>query len=322
MSAVLKNELEDRGPAQRVVAALAADDNFTRPLAATVQSVVAHLSEGRTVDLYICDMGIAERNRTVIESVATHSAVTLHWLTLPDQPTELLPPSGFDHISKATYARLFLPLVLPHDTSRVLYLDSDLLAQRCIGDLFDLPMGDSVVLAVPDAASPFVSSPYGVPNWAHHGRRADELNFNAGVLLMNLTKWRDEQVTQDAVAYLTSGRHHGMGDQEAINAVLSGRIGEIDPRWNQQTEHYNVTFQATLPYGEDDLLALIKDPWMVHFTTNVKAWTFGSQHPLRDEWFAALDETPYRGWRPKRPRRFAHRLTRLVGRLRAAVGRS
>jgi hypothetical protein len=45
----------------RITTVLAADDRFSRPLAATVRSIVSQLSPGRGLDLYLCDMGITAR---------------------------------------------------------------------------------------------------------------------------------------------------------------------------------------------------------------------------------------------------------------------
>jgi lipopolysaccharide biosynthesis glycosyltransferase len=176
-------------------------------------------------------------------------------------------------------------------------------------------MENFAAMGVADAASPFVSSPWGVPYWARYGRRADEMNFNSGVLLMNVAAWREENLAEAAFAYLTDGRHQFMVDQEAINAVLPGRIGEIDPRWNQQSEHFVPRFEATLPYSEDTVRQLLKDPWIVHFTTNMKAWTYGCTHEFRQEWFESLDQTPFRGWRPARPSQVRKRLSGVKRRI-------
>jgi len=283
----------------RIATVLAADDRFSRPLAATVRSIVAQLSPGRGLDLYLCDMGITAQNREMIGAAAGRPGVQLHLVdTLGEKVGRL--PEAVPGISRAAYARLFIPFVLPPGLDRALYLDSDLLIRRCVGELFDSPLGDFAALAAADAGSPYVSSLYGVPYWSRYGRRADDVNFNSGVLLLNLTAWRDEDITGAAVEYLTDGRHQFLVDQEAINAVLPGRIGEIDPRWNVQTEHFQPPHQATLPLDEAQLSELIKDPWIVHFTTAVKAWSYECTHPFRDEWFASLDQTPYRGWRPSR----------------------
>jgi len=308
----------------RVTVVLNADDRFSRPLAVTIRSIVSQLSPERTLDLYVCDMGITPANRSRIESVAQHDRVNFRWISSLAEKTSNL-PADIKHISRAAYGRLFIPKVLPPDTEKVLYLDCDLIVRRCVGDLFDTPIGDFAAMGVADAGSPFVSSVYGVPFWVRYGRAADEVNFNSGVLLLNLPVWREEDFTAAAIAYLTDGRHRFLHDQESINAVLPGRIGHIDPRWNQQTENFEERFQATLPYSEDELRGLLKDPWIVHFTTSVKPWHYESTHPFRDEWFRNLDETPYRGWRPKRSQYLAGQASKVMrrgghwlGRLRAS----
>jgi lipopolysaccharide biosynthesis glycosyltransferase len=296
----------------RITAVLAADDRFSRPLAVTVRSVISHLSPGREIDLYLCDMGISAPNREKIQAVTDHHhGVHLHWVSSLGKEVEHL-PEVMEGITRAAYARLYIPWVLPPEVDRVIYLDCDLIARRCIGDLFDTPMGDFAAMAVADAGSPYVASVYGVPHWSRSGRRGGEVNFNSGVLLMNLPIWRNEDITGAAVKYLTDGRHHFLVDQEAINAVLPGRIGELDPRWNQQTEHFQARFQATLPYSGEQFRELLEDPWIVHFTTGTKAWSYRCVHPFREQWFHSLDETPYRGWHPTR-RKYLAGLARKLG---------
>lgn len=286
--------------AKPISVVLASDDRFSRPLAVAVRSIVANLSADRALNLYLCDMGISPQNREMVDAVARDPRVQVEWITTLKEKVEHLPRATWPGITAAAYARLYIPSVLPAHTDQALYLDCDLIARRCVGELFDTPIGGYAAMGVADAASPFVASPYGVPFWVRYGRRTDEVNFNSGVLLMNLAKWRDDDLAGAALAYLTDGRHKQLVDQEAINAVLPGQIGEIDPRWNQQTEHFIPKFQYTLPYSEQQLTDVLKDPWIVHFTTNVKAWSYQCTHPFRGEWFKYLDQTPFRGWRPNR----------------------
>jgi lipopolysaccharide biosynthesis glycosyltransferase len=263
-------------------------------------------------------MGITAQNQEMIAAAAARPAVRLHWVTTLGEKVGHL-PEAVPGVSRAAYARLFIPFVLPPGLDRALYLDSDLIVRRCVGELFDSPLGDFAALGVADAGSPYVSSLYGVPYWSRYGRRADDVNFNSGVLLLNLAAWRDEDIAGAAVAYLTDGRHQFLVDQEAINAVLPGRIGEINPRWNVQTEHFQPPHQATLPLDEAQLAELIKDPWIVHFTTAVKAWSYECTHPFRDEWFASLDQTPYQGWRPSRAAHVADEARGIAKRVKKRV---
>src|SRR5215475_6730742 len=153
-----------------IATVLAADDRFSRPLAATVRSVVSQLTPGRGLDLYLCDMGITAPNRDKIATAAAHPDVRLHWVTTLGGEVEHL-PEAVPGISRAAYARLFIPRVLPPGMDRALYLDCDLIVRRCVGGLFDSPMGDFAALGVADAGSPYVSSLYGVPYWSRYGRR-------------------------------------------------------------------------------------------------------------------------------------------------------
>lgn len=303
----------------RIVVVLSADDRYSRPMAVTARSLVATMSPGRSMDLHLCDMGISAANKSRIEEAAAHPNVTIHWITSLDAQVAHLPLT-WDHITLATYARLLIPKVLT-DEPRSLYLDVDLIARRCVGDLFDMDLAGNLALGVPDATSPFVSSPYGIPFWASRGIPPETMNVNCGVLLTDLDAWREEDIGGAAMEY--AGRHRTQffgGDQEAINAVLPGRIGVIDPRWNQQTRHYDEIYNSTLPYEPDVLKGLLDDPWIVHFSTWLKAWTYGSGHPFRDEWFTRLDETPFRGWRPRASRYYGSKVAASFGRVVNLVG--
>jgi len=276
---------------------LAADDSFARPLAVTIRSVVANLSPSHTLRLWILDMGIAARNRKLLDPMLSNPRVQVTWDdSLADRVHHL--PNTWKAISRATYARLFLAEILPEDVGRVLYLDTDLVVRRCVGDLFDSDLNGSVALAVPDGRVPFVSAAWGVPWWYENGRAADDLNFNAGIMLIDLTEWRRLDVSAAALAYLTDGRHYVGQDQEALNATLAGRISPLDPRWNQQTHTFTKDFEAILPYTRDVVSLIKTEPWIVHFSTPEKPWIHGNDHPFAHEWFQYLDETPFAGWRP------------------------
>jgi lipopolysaccharide biosynthesis glycosyltransferase len=281
---------------------LAADDNFARPLAVTIRSIIANLGPSRTLRLWILDMGIAAGNRDLLHGILSDSRVKVTWDdSLVDRVDHL--PNTWTAISRATYARLFLAEVAPQDAERVLYLDTDLVVRRCVGDLFDSDLNGSVALAVPDGRVPFVSASWGVPWWYEAGRSADDLNFNAGVMLIDLAQWRRLDVSTAALAYLTDGRHYTGQDQEALNATLAGRIMPVDPRWNQQTHIFTKDFEAILPYTREVVSLIKTEPWIVHFSTPEKPWMYGNDHPFAHEWFRCLDETPFAGWRPAPPPR-------------------
>lgn len=280
---------------------LAADDAFAPQLATAARSVLDHAHGDHSVRLCLLNMGIGPANVEKIDDTLRDPRAEVVWVTDLVERVERL-PHVVTTITRATYGRLFIPEVLP-DASRALYLDCDVVAKRDVADLIASDMANNTAMAVPDAEAPFVTAQSAVPWWCESGRSPSDLNFNAGVMLMDLDAFRAEKVAEAALRYLTDGRHYFAQDQEALNVVLAGRIGSLDPRWNQQSEIFREMVTVIQPYPRAEIERLQADPWIIHFCNGPKPWVFGCEHPLVDEWFAALDRTTYAGWRPSGPTR-------------------
>jgi lipopolysaccharide biosynthesis glycosyltransferase len=304
----------------KIAAVLAADDGYAMPLAVAARSVVAPLPPGTEVTIAVLDMGISDGHRERIEGSLDLPGVELRWVdSLRDRITDL--PNTWPIITRAGYGRIFIPEVLP-DIERALYLDCDVLVRRSVAGLFDLDMGGAWAMGVLDVQAPFV--PFGVPHWYAVGRSADELNFNSGVLLMDLAEWRERDLTRALLDYFTGRLYLRAQDQEGVNAVLGGHIAHLDPRWNQQAEIFwdpaQYHYEDFLPFPAEICSQVRGDPWIVHFSSHPKPWDDSCRHPFLSEWFATLDLTEYAGWRPRGPS-----LTQLVvrswGRSGLRVGR-
>ena len=74
-------------------------------------------------------------------------------------------------------------------------------------------------------------------------------------MLINLELWRRDNIGEEAIDYVRSGRHQYNLDQEAINAVMGTRIGVIDPLWNQQGE-LPAECELALPYSREVIKSL------------------------------------------------------------------
>ncbi|HZP27579.1 MAG TPA: glycosyltransferase family 8 protein [Acidimicrobiia bacterium] len=296
-----------------VSVALAADAGYAMPMTVAARSVVESLDAGVRLQLCILDMGIDGATRVRVEQSLFGPNVELVWIdSLVDRVNDF--PNTWPVITRATYARIYLPEVLPA-VDRVLYLDCDVMARRSVSELFAADMNGYFALATPDVQAPFV--PFGVPDWFEAGRSAAELNYNAGVMLLDLDAWRTHGITEELLHYLTGGRHLRGQDQEAINVVLGKRIGEMDPRWNQQGEIFwegiQYHYEEFLPFTHAMLEQIRRDPWIVHFSNRPKPWDYGCDHPFAGEWYALLDRTAFAGRRPKGPNR-AQRIAAKLGR--------
>ena len=278
---------------------LASDDGYAMALSVTGRSIIANLDPDRDLELYVLDMGIGEENRAKVLRSLDAPRVRVRLIEVDGATVAGLPT--MEWFTTATYARLLIPDLLPAHVERAIYIDCDTVVRRSVADLFDLEMDGCLSLATHDQGAPFVSCPWGLAYWFESGRAASDVNFNAGVMLMDLEGWRREEVGRRALEYVRSDRYWRNVDQEAINATAGTRFGLFDPRWNHQGEILQEHCAVILPYERDVVEQVLSDPWIIHYTLGVKPWAHGAEHPWTAEWFKYVDQTTFAGWRPDGP---------------------
>jgi hypothetical protein len=265
--------------------ALTIDSSFSMPAAAAIHSAVTH-TPGR-VSIYIVDYGLTEDDKDKLYRCLPRSRdVTLSFLPLSnDSLSRELGP---------VWAKLDLHHILP--VERVLYLDADTLVRGNLTPLWKTDLKGRALGAAPDVGHPM-----------GHDTVDKHPYFNAGVLLMDLTKIRE---TGDRL--LEKGREmkgSKFRDQDALNVHFKDWV-PFSLRWNAQ----GLGTYAVYPSADRDQLDLeeMNDPVIVHFTGPVdpslvqvlnpyvqpptaKPWgIMGSPgHPFAEEWWEASAKTPY-----------------------------
>lgn len=296
-----------------IVLVCAADRQYIRPLGVALGSVVAHLDPCRRLAIHVIARSIPEEHRALVARSVAGDLVTLSWHE-PDSSSLLgVPLWGVMPIT--TYYKLLIAELIPRDIDQVLWLDGDTLVMGDIAPLWDGGTGGHPVMAVQDALVPLVSSRFGVARYRELGLRHDAKYFNAGVMLIDLHRWRRQEVAARALAYLkTYARSVSFWDQEGLNAVLSDEWGELDPVWNWSVTVGQVDMGRTDGCRSMDPAPRAK---IVHFTGNLKPWRYHGRHPCYDAYYESVDRTPWRGWRPQ-PHWYADAFRRCEG---AAVRR-
>jgi lipopolysaccharide biosynthesis glycosyltransferase len=274
------------------------DNRFARALAASIESALDHLGGDHWLDIHIIDGGLTRRNLARIDRSFAQRACRLSWHRPEDRRLRSLKVGGA--ITVATYYRLLIPDLLPTQ-DKAIYLDADLVVRGDLAALWRLPVGDRHLLAVQDQGVRLVSGPYGLSNYQSLGIPSSAKYFNAGVLVLNLAKWRREGTAQAVVDYVRDHHEHiRFHDQDGLNAILWNSWGELHPRWNQMAQFLKVRSSEEGPFDADTHRAVASDPQIVHFSSADKPWRFGCQHPAAALFFGYLDRTEFRGYRPTR----------------------
>ena len=172
------------------------------------------------------------------------------------------------HITSTTYKRFLLDKIVDSTDDHVLYLDGDTLVTSRLTGLSRLTerMSSSEIVGPALWASPRPSE----IRLRNSGLFQGDY-FNAGVMLIDLEKWRQRAPLEDLVKIsLDYEELFEWHDQDALNVVFQGR-------WDEIGEQYNSTDDS----GPGDPRTAIK-----HFAGSDKPWYWGTQHP----WSATYKE--------------------------------
>jgi len=283
-----------------IIVVAAASEDYAMQLAVMIHSVLQNIKSKRKIVMYVLESRMTKESKARIENSVNHDIFNIVWIAVEDSA---LRNAKLSHnISIETYYRLLIPMVMPIDVEKIIYLDCDLIVNHDIGDLWDLDVGDKHLLAVPEMGrgALYVSSLYALKHYKKLGLDPHSKFFNAGVLLVNLKNWREDNIVSQLIDYLDKSKDEVLWlDQDALNAVLAGKWAELDPGWNVLTQLFYQYFSwRESPFNKNTYKRLVLSPYIVHFNTQVKPWHKGNNHPYRDLFFYYLDKTTWKGWRP------------------------
>jgi len=312
----INQELEPKSEEEPIVIVCAADNNYSMPLAVTMRSAIENLKDNCKIFFYIIDGGIDPFNRQKILNSLIPGKCEIEFIKISDSlidsitkahdnlKTELT-TSRPEHVSITSFYRLLIPNLLPKQLEKVIYLDCDLVIMGDLSQLWQIDFGENYILAVRDTYAPFVSSPEAQLNCAVLGINPDSPYFNAGVLSIDLKKLRADKFSTKAITYFTQNLDYiGFYDQGILNALLVGKWGQLDPKWNfnvtsfydHSSERYKPWANSGSFYSEGIYNELVSNPYILHFVSVNKPW-ISRFCPQKEDFFECVDRTRWSGWR-------------------------
>jgi lipopolysaccharide biosynthesis glycosyltransferase len=202
------------------------------------------------------------------------------------------------HVTPAATCRLLLPELLS-DVDRLIYLDTDVIVLRDLGDLYDIDLTNCALGAVVDHSlvglfplkgwhleteakswlvEDYLRDVVGLSDWSAY--------FNSGVLVMDLERFRANGLAQIARAFMERTRSTRFFiDQDALNHVVDGAFARLDARWNVHAVRRIEDF-----CGADEHLSRVgslwhSDPWILHYCGAGKPWDPQGEGTLWDARF-------------------------------------
>lgn len=208
---------------------------------------------------------LSPRSIALLEAFLAARGRRAHFLDASDRIPSDLPIRPGDHVSPATFYRLFIAEILPAEYAHAVYLDADMLALRSIAPLFSRPVDG--LLAAADQCSPADA----LRLWA--GLPGGY--FQAGVLAIPLERWRQERITARFLEVMATRQALiRWWDQDVLNL-------SIGDAWDRLPVWYNVceAVAQAAPREQVEQHGLL-----LHFSGSGKPWNTFQGSPFIHHW--------------------------------------
>ena len=285
-------------PLDDVVIVFACSENFVPYLSVAVQSIIDNASPSRRYDIVVLTRNISPTSMITLTRQVTSPHVGIGFLDVDAALGDIeLPHHG--HFRPETYFRLLAPQLLPN-VDKAIYLDSDLIVDDDVAELFDVDVTGCKLAATRDAdtigqidgydatVGPYLKDELGMDDPHDY--------FQAGVLLMNLAELR-RTVTPEEFLALSTERMWRWLDQDVLNKVVNGDYVRVHMRWNYLMDWQHLRRTHIIANAPADVRAEYEeaaaDPAVIHFAgPDNRPWLYPDADRAELFWHYAM-RSPY-----------------------------
>ncbi len=277
----------------------AADDGYVPMVTTTIRSMLSNASKDRFYDVVVLTSNISwEHQQLMRESLAGGADnVSLRFHDVSSVMCEYDLSTNNAHIGVETYYRFIIQRVMPA-YDKVLYLDSDLIVEGDVAELYDTELGENLLAATRDVDYLGNLNMNDGKRLAYTRDRLKMANpydyFQAGVLLLNLKAMREAYTTAQWLEF-ASAKDLIYDDQDVLNAHCEGRVAFLDQRWNVMHDccgRVGGVFAFAPAGAYKAYLAARQRPLIRHYAGCDKPWTLASCDWAAHYWKYAR-ETPF-----------------------------
>ena len=209
------------------------DDSYAPFLSVALKSAIDNSKSENNYRAIIMYESLSQDNRERLGSLATNNfkidfvEMNEGLETITDRLSNRI---RSEYFTLTIYFRLFIASMFP-EYDKAIYIDSDIVLEEDIAELFSIDIGDNFIGACRDASidgiEPFQS-------YVEQAVGVDRNDYvNSGVLLMNLKKLRDADFDKHFLSLLNTYHFDSVApDQDYLNAICKGSIYYLSPKWN------------------------------------------------------------------------------------------
>lgn len=255
-------------------------DLYTHILSVSILSLLQNSGADDEFNIFVLNSDVSEESKRKIEVLKEVKDFRIEYINMKNSEFEGIA----EGISVVSNYRIKMASVLPK-LDKILFLDSDMIIMDSMAELYNTDLGENYFAAVIDPGAE-LQRQYTIED----DDKFPNPRFNTGVMLVNLKKWREDDIERKIFDGLRwySKKYACWPDQNVMQMVCKDKILTLNPSYNVSP----ILKQQNLYQVPGLWEQSSKDPKIIHICGMPKYWQ-KSRLLWEDIFWKYAKKTPY-----------------------------
>lgn len=270
------------------------DENYVMPSCISIVSLLKNKHKNTKYKIFILVNNISDKSKNMLKQISLDNSELK--IIVSDEIKELQNKFGqHRHVTKTSLLKFLLADLIDED--KLIFLDSDTFIRDDLTDMYNTDISNYYGAVVKD-----ILSERGSTNHLKKMNFDNKFYFNSGVMLLNLNKMRQDNISKALFDY-RSNKYNYFMDQDALNMVLGKKVKFLSYKYNFLNVYYkwwnskklSEFFEEKLSNNKVDVFKSVK---ILHFGGPDKPWEYDMGF-LTEEFLSSYYVSPYKSEKPK-----------------------
>lgn len=266
----------------------ATDENYLFYTVVAISSMAENAGEQTLYRIYILVSGQLEKGHQLLSDVQEkYDNIEISLLPVRKCAFQNVHINN-SHVTKATFYRLLLGELLQVD--KCLYLDSDIIVNVDLQELYDIEMDAEYIAGVRDLWLDLLEEQDREQRRIRTDIPSLDQYVNAGVLLFNLKKIREDNLTEKFCSHMR--KDYPYEDQDIVNVCCYDHIRRLPAKWNLFTLFIGRLEELKRKGIDEETISYMEErKGIIHYATPfIRPWE-SERFLCNDSWWKYAD-----GW--------------------------
>lgn len=242
---------------------LITDENYLYPTVVTITSILMNKHHDTKYKIYVFCNSLSEKSKKILSNIDS----CIEIIPFENEFSEFI--GTHQHVSASALLKFKVADKFPQ-YDKILYLDTDMIIQNDLSELFNVDIDGKYAAVVKDMAAMLLK------------RAEKRLNlsdyFNSGMMLLNIKKMRKENLYDKLIDYKL---HKDVGkfmDQDCLNAVFNDNVVFLTCKYNympiNQTDFNDKQIADFYNIPQDLVSTFDSCAAVIHLTNKEKPWNY------------------------------------------------